>query len=36
MPTELLFHQRIDYDGGAIVDMVPWRVPSPVCRPPVT
>lgn len=26
----LLFHQRIDYDDGAIVEMVIWRVPSPV------
>lgn len=25
-----LFHQRIDYDDGAIVEMVIWRVPSPV------
>jgi hypothetical protein len=29
-PTELLFHQRIDYDDGGIVEMVIWRVPSPV------
>ena len=29
MKAELLFHQRIDYDG-AIVEMVLWRVPSPV------
>jgi len=28
--AELLFHQRIDYDDGAIVEMVLWRVPSPV------
>jgi hypothetical protein len=26
----LLFHQRVDYDDGAIVEMVLWRVPSPV------
>lgn len=26
----LLFHQRIDYDDGAIVEMVIWRVPAPV------
>lgn len=26
----LLFHQRIDYDDGAIVEMVLWRVPAPV------
>ena len=24
------FHQRIDYDDGGIVEMVIWRVPSPV------
>jgi hypothetical protein len=23
-------HQRIDYDDGAIVEMLLWRVPSPV------
>lgn len=34
MKPELLFHQRIDYDDGAIVEMVIWRVPSPV--PPST
>jgi hypothetical protein len=28
--ADLLFHQRIDYDGGSIVEMVLWRVPSPV------
>jgi hypothetical protein len=28
--AELLFHQRIDYDDGAIVEMVIWRVPAPV------
>jgi hypothetical protein len=28
--AELLLHQRIDYDDGAIVEMVIWRVPSPV------
>jgi len=28
--AKLLFHQRIDYDDGAIVEMVLWRVPSPV------
>src|ERR1700683_1693983 len=28
--AELLFHQRIDYDDGGIVEMVLWRVPSPV------
>jgi len=32
--AELLFHQRIEYDEGAIVEMVLWRVPSPV--PPST
>jgi Family of unknown function (DUF6516) len=28
--AELLFHQRVDYDDGAIVEMVLWRVPAPV------
>ena len=26
----LLFHQRIEYADGAIVEMTLWRVPSPV------
>jgi hypothetical protein len=26
MNAKLLFHQRIDYDDGAIVEMVLWRV----------
>jgi hypothetical protein len=30
MKAELLFHQRIDYDDGGIVEMVLWRVPLPV------
>lgn len=30
MKAELVFSQRIDYDDGAIVEMVLWRVPSPV------
>jgi hypothetical protein len=30
MRAELLFHQRIDYDDGAIVEMILWRVPQPV------
>jgi hypothetical protein len=30
MKAELLFQQRIDYDDGAIVELVLWRVPSPV------
>jgi len=34
MKAELLFHQRIDYDDGGIVEMTLWRVPSPV--PPTT
>lgn len=34
MKAERLFYQRIDYDDGAIVEMVLWRVPSPV--PPST
>jgi hypothetical protein len=28
--AELLFRQRIDYEDGAIVEMVLWRVPTPV------
>jgi hypothetical protein len=28
--AELLLHQRIDYNDGAIVEMLLWRVPSPV------
>ena len=34
MKAELLFHERIDYDDGSIVEMKIWRVPSPV--PPTT
>jgi hypothetical protein len=34
MKAELLLEQRIDYDDGAIVEMVLWRVPFPV--PPTT
>lgn len=34
MKAELLFHQRIDYDDGAIVEMMIWRVPAPM--PPTT
>ncbi len=30
MKAELLFHQRIGYDDGAIVEMKLWRVPAPV------
>jgi hypothetical protein len=30
MAAQLLFHQRIDYDDGGIVEMVIWRVPAPV------
>jgi hypothetical protein len=30
MKAELLLHQRLDYDDGGIVEMVLWRVPSPV------
>jgi len=30
MKAALLFHERIEYDDGAIVEMVLWRVPSPV------
>jgi hypothetical protein len=28
--AELLLHERIDYDDGAILEMRLWRVPSPV------
>jgi len=28
--ADLLFHQRIDYDDGTIVELVLWRVPSPL------
>jgi len=28
--AELIFHQRIDYEDGAIVEMKLWRVPAPV------
>ena len=34
MKAELLFHQRIDYDDGAIVEMVLRRTGVPV--PPST
>src|SRR5215472_2120187 len=34
MDAEFLFYQRIDYEDGAIVEMVLWRVPAPV--PPST
>lgn len=30
MKAELLFHQRIDYDDGAIVELTLWRVAAPV------
>ena len=30
MAADLLFHQRINYDDGAIVEMVIWQVASPV------
>ncbi len=30
MKADLLFRQRIDYEDGAIVEMVLWRVASPV------
>lgn len=32
MKAERLFHQRIDYHDGGIVEMRIWRVPSPVPR----
>jgi hypothetical protein len=34
MKAEPVFHQRLDYDDGGIVEMVLWRVPTPV--PPTT
>lgn len=34
MNAELLFHQRIDYDDGEIVEILLWRVPVSV--PPST
>jgi hypothetical protein len=34
MKADLLFHQRIGYDDGAIVEMTIWRFPKPV--PPTT
>ena len=34
MKAVRLFHQRIDYDDGGIVEMVIWRVPAAV--PPST
>jgi hypothetical protein len=30
MKAELLFHERIDYEDGAIVELVIWRVPVSV------
>jgi len=30
MKAELLLRQRLDYDDGGIVEMVLWRVSSPV------
>ena len=30
MKAELLLRQRIEYDDGSLVEMVLWRVPSPV------
>lgn len=30
MKAALLFHQRIDYDDGGIVEMTLWRIPRPV------
>jgi len=34
MKAKLLFRQRIEYDDGGLVEMVLWRVASPV--PPST
>jgi hypothetical protein len=30
MKVELLFEQRVDFEDGAILEMVLWHVPSPV------
>ena len=30
MKADLLYYRRMDYDDGAIVEMVLWRVPAPV------
>jgi Family of unknown function (DUF6516) len=30
MKAQLLLNERYDYDDGAIVEMVLWRVPKPV------
>jgi hypothetical protein len=30
MKAELLFEQRVDFDDGAILEIVYWRVPAPV------
>ena len=32
MKAELLYYRRMDYEDGAIVEMVLWRVPSSVAR----
>ena len=34
MKARLLFRQRIEYDDGAVVEMVIWRVPAPVAPSP--
>jgi hypothetical protein len=34
MKAELLFHQRLDFEDGSIVEILLWRVPTPV--PPST
>lgn len=34
MKATLLFHERIDYDDGAIAELLLWRVPTSV--PPST
>jgi hypothetical protein len=30
MPARLLFRERMDFDDGAVVEMVIWQVPVPV------
>jgi hypothetical protein len=34
MKARLLYYRRMDYDDGAIAEMVLWRIPAPV--PPST
>ncbi len=36
MPAALLHRERLDFDDGAVLEMVLWKVPTPVegCRHP--